>query len=129
MYSNGEGVQQNFQKAIEWYSKAAEKGNETAKELLALAKQKELLLSESTTTPTNSDNSIIKEGTYKVGKDIPAGEYIVTPEEGRTCYYEVSADSSGDSIITNENVAGQDYITVEDGQYFKIKRGTAKLVE
>jgi TPR repeat protein len=32
MYEKGHGVQQNINKAIEWYQKAAEQGHECAKE-------------------------------------------------------------------------------------------------
>ena len=33
-YYNGQGVQQNYQKAVEWYTKAAEQGNAEAEEAL-----------------------------------------------------------------------------------------------
>lgn len=61
------------------------------------------------------------EGTYKVGFDIPAGEYKVT-SYGGFAYVEVAKDSLGtlDSIITNDNFENDNYITVSDGQYLKI---------
>lgn len=63
-------------------------------------------------------------GTYKVGSDIPADTYYITPS--KSCYWEVASDSSGalSSIITNGNISGPTYITVEDGQYFKVNKGT-----
>lgn len=69
-----------------------------------------------------------KAGTYKVGSEIPAGEYLLTTNDTNFCYIEVSKDSSGtfESIITNANYYSRHYITVEDGQYFKFK-GTATL--
>ena len=65
-------------------------------------------------------------GMYKVGKDIPAGEYAVTPEYGASGYLEVTSDSTGsfDSIISNENYNGRVYITVNDGQYLTINRSS-----
>lgn len=72
------------------------------------------------------------EGMYLVGKDIPAGEYQLTPNDpDRSSYYEVTSDSSGtlDSIIVNDNFDFQVYLTVSDGQYLTIKRATAQLVQ
>lgn len=34
MYDNGEGVEQNYGKAFEWYTKAADQGDENAIEVL-----------------------------------------------------------------------------------------------
>ena len=64
------------------------------------------------------------DGQYKVGKDIPAGEYYVKCN-GYNLYVEVASDSSGslDSIIYNLNTAGGAYITVEDGEYLEISGG------
>ncbi|WP_069987193.1 hypothetical protein [Massilioclostridium coli] len=64
-----------------------------------------------------------EEGMYLVGKDIPAGEYKISPiKEGDTAYFEVDSDSLHvlDSIITNENVEGSVYQTLTDGQYIKL---------
>ena len=67
-------------------------------------------------------------GTYKVGVDIAAGEYLVEKTKA-VCYIEVNKDSSGtfDSIVSNENVYTRTYITLLDGQYFTIKGG--KFIE
>ena len=64
------------------------------------------------------------DGEYKVGKDLPAGEYYVKCN-GNNLYVEVSSDSSGelDSIIYNLNTKGGVYITVEDGEYLEINGG------
>ncbi|WP_139249942.1 hypothetical protein [Lutispora thermophila] len=61
------------------------------------------------------------EGMYKIGKEIPAGEYKVV-SEGGLAYYEVTKDSKGDlnSIITNDNFEGEKYITVKEGNYLKL---------
>lgn len=65
---------------------------------------------------------------YKVGTDIPAGEYIIFSDNSMS-YVEVAKDSEGtvESIITNDNFEGEKYITVEDGQYLKLS--AAKIVE
>lgn len=76
----------------------------------------------------SSDEGWKKDGTYKVGTDIPAGEYIVEAERS-LCYIEVASDSSGefDSIVANDNITTHTYVTVEDGQYFKIQGGKFRL--
>lgn len=64
------------------------------------------------------------DGMYKVGSDIPAGEYVVFADGILGIgYMEVAKDSSGelDSIIANANIEGNDIITISDGQYFKLQ--------
>jgi len=71
------------------------------------------------------DGSEIKDGMYKIGVDIPAGEYDVTAN-GTTAYIEVNAAPHGlESIVTNSNFENNELITVSDGQYFKIVGATA----
>jgi preprotein translocase subunit SecG len=62
-----------------------------------------------------------KSGNYKVGTDLPAGEYKLFTKT--MAYYEVTKDSSGnfDSIICNDNFSNFSYIKVEDGQYLKLQ--------
>ncbi len=54
---------------------------------------------------------------YKVGSDIPAGEYKV--EASGDGYIEVSNNSthSLNAIATNDYFQGTKYVTVKDGQY------------
>lgn len=70
------------------------------------------------------EDGLYKDGMYKVGQDIPAGEYKVklTSAVGMG-YLEVSTDSRHQlvSIVTNENVTADSYITVAEGQYLKIQ--------
>lgn len=70
------------------------------------------------------EDGLYQDGMYKVGNDIPAGEYkvILTSNLGMG-YLEVSSDSSHQlgSIITNDNVQADTYITVKDGQYLKLQ--------
>lgn len=57
------------------------------------------------------------EGMYKVGTDLPSGEYLI--ETDIMGYMQVTSDSTGniDSIVTNDNYTNRIYITVSDGQY------------
>lgn len=67
------------------------------------------------------DNGKYLEGMYKVGRDIPAGEYKAVPD-GIHSYVEVSKDSLGtlDSILTNDNFSDEKYVTINSDQYIKI---------
>ncbi|MEQ6377420.1 hypothetical protein RZN25_11380 [Bacillaceae bacterium S4-13-56] len=71
------------------------------------------------------DSEKIESGTYKVGTDLPAGEYLVFSDG--MAYVESASDSTGslDSIIFNLNLMGEAhaYVTVKDGQYFKLQGG------
>lgn len=68
-----------------------------------------------------------KAGTYIVGDKIPAGEYKIISDGGLGAYAEVASDSSGEleSIIANEIVTTFSYITISDGQYFKLNGAKA----
>lgn len=91
-----------------------------------------LTFTSGTATPADQTSAytpaggVYKEGMYKVGKDIPAGEYKVHPTEGMG-YYEVDSGLGGgslDNIVSNENFETDVYVTVSDGQYLKIVRST-----
>lgn len=65
-------------------------------------------------------------GMYKVGVDIPSGEYnIISDNDDTMAYIEVSKDSTGsmESIVTNDNFEGNKYVTVEEGQYLTLQMG------
>lgn len=68
-------------------------------------------------------------GMYKVGVDIPAGEYFIQKEGTLSAYMAVYSDSTGDSILENENFNTFHFITVEDGQYFEVSRGKFTSVD
>jgi hypothetical protein len=79
---------------------------------------------ETTAAPEKKSSAqYIKAGMYKVGSELPAGEYIIEAT-GTPAYYEVSSDSSGefDSIIVNDTFAKGvfGYIILQDGDYIKI---------
>lgn len=62
-------------------------------------------------------------GTYRVGIDIPAGEYNVQNDGSRNfAYYAILFDASGklEAIVDNDNFESNAYITVSEGQYLKL---------
>lgn len=61
------------------------------------------------------------EGQYKVGIDIPAGEYVLLSDY-ESAYFSVSSDANGDDIIINDNFVYNSVITIDDGQYIELKR-------
>lgn len=70
------------------------------------------------------EDGVYRNGMYRVGEDLPAGEYKVTLDsESSLGYLEVSSNSRHtlDSIVTNENLQADMYITVKDGQYLKLQ--------
>lgn len=59
-------------------------------------------------------------GSYRVGTDIPAGEYKITCT-GSHAYYCVYPDSSKSEILSNGNFTTCTYIGVSDGQLLEVK--------
>lgn len=63
-------------------------------------------------------------GTYQVGKDIKTGEYlfVATKDDAK---YSVSSDKSDNktSVVANDTVTNQAYLTVSKGQYLTVKGG------
>lgn len=73
--------------------------------------------------------SVIGEGTYRVGTDIEAGEYKLTATSDIPGYWEVTNSSAPDAdIVGNDNFEGTAYVTVTDGQYLKLNRCTGEKV-
>lgn len=60
-------------------------------------------------------------GMYKVGSDIPAGEYVVFATGGMG-YFCVSSDSNQNDILFNENFDYNSIITIKDGEYLDLTR-------
>lgn len=75
-----------------------------------------------TVAPTQAPVSTYKSGMYKVGTDIPAGEYIVFSDNIISGYVEISSSSSGkfEDIIANENINYNTIITIKDGNYLTL---------
>ena len=61
------------------------------------------------------------EGQWKVGMDIPAGEYILF-SDSEAGYFCVSADANSSNIIANDNFDYNSIITVNDGEYINLTR-------
>lgn len=62
-----------------------------------------------------------KPGMYKIGVDMPAGEYVLNPSGKSGAYVEISSDSSGNSIIDNDNFDLFCYVSVKDGEYLTLQ--------
>lgn len=60
---------------------------------------------------------------------MPAGEYVVI--SNGDSYIELASDSTGNfsSIIANDVFKNRSVITVQDGQYLKVQRGTIYAVK
>lgn len=73
-------------------------------------------------------NGSLPSGMYKVGVDLPAGEYKVLSEGGDS-YIETSTTSSHqlDDIISNDLFQGDKYINVSNGQYLKFFRAKVQI--
>lgn len=65
-----------------------------------------------------------KEGMFKVGKDIPAGNYKVKSTE-KLGYYEIAKDSSHkiENVVKNDNFDNTADVTLESGQYITLNNG------
>lgn len=78
----------------------------------------------------SSDSQAAKQygaGTYKVGTDLPAGEYKLTSTDTVPAYWAVTNSSAPDAqIVGNDNFTGNAYVTVSDGQYLKLVRCVAE---
>ena len=90
-----------------------------------------VILSTDTNTSSNPSSPVTQfgEGTYRVGIDIPEGTYKLTCTNEFGAYWERCRDASGefDSIIANDNFSTTAYVTVNNGEYFKITRCTGVL--
>ena len=80
-----------------------------------------------TPIPTPEADAVVQDwyysGMYRVGIDIPAGEYNLIPDNYALAYYEIASNSEGntDSIIANESTYDHRFITVFEGEYLKIQ--------
>lgn len=68
-------------------------------------------------------------GMYKVGTDIPQGDYLIVTNE--STYLEVTSDSTGsfESILYNANFENSQYINIKSGQYLMFRKGTAYPID
>ncbi len=83
------------------------------------------VIPQTSTTTATTPSIWIKPGMYRVGNDIPAGEYVLqATSAGNSSYFEIASDSSGQlsSIIYNGSFYNTSIITVTNGQYLTINR-------
>ena len=67
-------------------------------------------------------------GFYKVGMDIPAGEYIVFSEKNQG-YFRVSSDREQNEILFKESFSYNSIITVKEGEYLELSGSYAIPIE
>ena len=82
------------------------------------------------TSPNGGQKTSFGVGMYLVGKDIPAGTYLLTCTDAKWgAYWERTSDATGDygTIIANDNFDTTAYVTVSAGEYFKLERASAVL--
>ena len=77
--------------------------------------------------PARPIDSILDEGTYYIGKDLPAGEYEIISYDS-LCRYEVSNSAAGllsDIVESGNNIQVYEsvYVTVAEGQFLKVYGG------
>lgn len=74
-----------------------------------------------TVEPMGTPENPYMPGMYKVGSDLPAGEYCFVASGG-SGYACVSEDSNQDDILENEMFEHTWFVTVSDGQYLEASR-------
>ena len=105
----------------------------TFSNLTAPVKQTHIFNTEKQTVATSSKNidlSKISAGEYKVGLEIPEGEYKITQISGEKTYYKISAINANNEkfILKNGFVNNQEYVIVKNGQYLEVDKGNMTLL-
>ena len=110
-----------------------ESGIEVSKKKQSLSLIKCLNQDEDPPSTSFKEKRFYGEGTYKVGVDVPAGEYKVyaTSDDGTgTIFVSTSANYRDLSTIVHHEIFNkQTYVTVEDGQYLRVNFGKFELVK
>lgn len=65
------------------------------------------------------------EGTYRVGVDFTAGEYVLLATTSYSGYFSINSDANGDNIIANDLFDVNSIITVYAGEYLELARCVA----
>ena len=79
----------------------------------------------------NSDGSY-NSGMYKVGKDIKAGTYTITPDGSGKSYYAVyknSTDATNSARIAETRITKATNVAVSDGEYIWFYRASMKYCQ
>lgn len=74
-----------------------------------------------------SEHNFVDDSTYKIGTDLPAGEYVLFPKDSG--YFSVNEDYSGNNIIFNDFFSYPRYVTVTEGTYLELKDITIYPIE
>ena len=86
--------------------------------------------SKATVSGANNANGVYHEGAYRVGKDLPAGEYLVYSSSGETkakCSVYKSPDRfAEDPYFRGVETYNPVYITLDNGEYVEIAGGSLK---
>lgn len=100
------------------------------KEFLELLEKAESKKSEKEVNGNPPVKNIYEEGMYRVGRDIPAGEYKLKSTSSVGGTFRISRDSSHslESMIAIDNFNNNTFITVQEGQYLELKRCVAEKV-
>lgn len=69
-------------------------------------------------------------GQYKIGIDIPAGEYVLFPgQSGRTGYYFETRDANGNDYAGSGSFDHNEIVTIREGNYFRLDHAYAVPIE
>ncbi len=85
-------------------------------------------LSKKLTLTVKSSVKLYYEGQYKVGVNLPAGDYIAYPTDSLGGFFEITSDANGSDIIAIDNFDGQRYFSVKNGEYLTLHRCEARKV-
>lgn len=84
---------------------------------------------ENTSSNEPVSNQVYEEGMYRVGRDIPAGEYKLTTTNKERGHFTIYSSSERDSVIAVDTFKNSTYLTVKEGQYLELRNSNAQLVE
>ncbi|MGI5856811.1 MAG: hypothetical protein ACOX64_10160 [Candidatus Merdivicinus sp.] len=72
------------------------------------------------------EDGVYPAGMYRVGRDLPAGEYLLTPDQDYSAHYEILDSSQGgyEHQLDSGWSDGELSFRVEEGQYLNISFGT-----
>jgi hypothetical protein len=67
-----------------------------------------------------------EDGTYNIGTDLAAGEYVLIANNEFSAYLEIAADDSGEfeAIIYNDNFYNRTRVTLEEEEFFTFNNAT-----
>ncbi|MEG2751634.1 MAG: hypothetical protein RR916_07495 [Anaerorhabdus sp.] len=78
-----------------------------------------------TPTPEPQTTNEYSSGMYKIGVDMPAGQYMLINKGSSKAYFALCADANCDDIIENDNFSYNSIVTAQDGDYLDLSRCSA----